>query len=97
MWQESLIKFWSWCDEHFPADASQLVPQITERNCPISVCESIVYCLKALLTQNMSGYPLGRSYAEPGALDCPGAVQLRPWMINFSPELGLRGHIEPDT
>lgn len=38
-----------------------------------------------------------RSYAEKDALKDPGPLQLRPWMLNFNPQLGLRGEIEPAT
>lgn len=38
-----------------------------------------------------------RCYATPNSLDSPGPVQLRPWMLNFHAQFGLRGYIEPDT
>ncbi|CAK9099997.1 FO synthase subunit 1 [Durusdinium trenchii] len=34
-------------------------------------------------------------YAEAGSLDATGGLILRPWMLNFAPEFGLRGYIEP--
>lgn len=37
-----------------------------------------------------------RDYGKPGCLSKAGAVQLRPWMLNFHPQMGLRGYVEPD-
>ena len=36
-----------------------------------------------------------REYAGPDALKAPGSLKLRPWMINFDKDLGLKGFIEP--
>ena len=36
-----------------------------------------------------------RCYAEADALRHEGGLILRPWMLNFGAEYGLKGHIEP--
>ena len=37
-----------------------------------------------------------RQYALPGSLDDDGPLNLRPWMLNFHAQFGLRGYIEPE-
>lgn len=36
-----------------------------------------------------------RQYATGGALAAPGPLLLRPWMLNFKPNMGLKGFLEP--
>lgn len=40
-------------------------------------------------------WQLVRSYAKPPDLLRDGPVQLRPYMLGFSPAHGLRGYLEP--
>ena len=36
-----------------------------------------------------------RSYAQQGDLQKEGALYLRPWHLNYAPQFGLRGYVEP--
>lgn len=37
-----------------------------------------------------------REYANKNSLNDEGGIILRPWMLNYDPNLGLRGFVEPD-
>lgn len=36
-----------------------------------------------------------RDYAEKGDLEHEGGIILRPWMMNYEPEMGMKGVCEP--
>lgn len=39
-------------------------------------------------------FPL-RDYAQKGDLSTEAGIILRPWMLNYDPECGMKGFIEP--
>lgn len=81
------MNFWQW-EDRFPADPS--VHDTKFRN----ECQQFIGRVRVMATCSLHNDDV-RNYARPGALRFGGAIELRPWHLNFHKDLGLRGYLEP--